>query len=220
MSYPILSSSTPISLAKGLKKSPNFDGTVLQKTAAGIGSAISLKPYPTWDFEFGMDYIEGNEAESTSVLAEFFSTYMATMGGAGLFLFTDPQDNAITDVQFGTGDGSTTKFQLSRNIGTAVDIIQNVNGIPSIYVDGTLKTSGTDYSIGSTGVVTFASAPANTKAITWTGSFYFLCRFAEETLDATRSFTINSGTDQWMIQGVKFSSEFVATTTYGTIFGS
>jgi len=58
-------------------------------------------------------------------------------------------------------------------------------------------------------VVTFVAAPANLATLTWSGSFYFLCRFTDDTVDSTRAFTINSGIDQWMIGGIKFESEFV-----------
>lgn len=214
MSYLILPT-LPLSLAKGLKKTPNFS-TVLQKTAAGISSAISLKPYPTWDFEFGLDYVQGNEGVNSNAVSEFFGAFMAAAGRGQLFLFTDPQDNAVSAMQFGTGDGSTTAFQLSRYVnGVGVDVIQNLNGTPNIYEAGTLTTPS---SISSTGVVTFSSAPASGAALTWTGSFYFLCRFAADTLGGTRVFTINNqSSDQWVFDGVKFSSEFVATSSYGKI---
>jgi hypothetical protein len=212
MSYPIMPT-MPISMAAGLKKSPNFN-TLRQKGTAGVNAAVALKPYPTWSFEFSLDHITGHEQLATSVVAQFMGTYMATAGGANLFLFTDPQDNTLTGAQFGTGNGSSTRFQLSRNIHGYPDIIQNLNGTPTIYVNGTPTTPA---SISSTGVVTFSSAPANNAVLTWSGSFFYLCRFAEDTLDATRSFTINSGIDHWMVQGVKFSSEFAATSTYGII---
>jgi uncharacterized protein (TIGR02217 family) len=204
----------PISMAAGLKKSPNFN-TVRQKGPAGVNAAISLKPYPTWDFEFSLDHITGHERLASSVVAQFIGTFMATAGGANPFYFTDPQDNTLTGAQFGVGDGTHTRFQLSRNIYGAVDIIQNLNGTPSIYVGGSLTTPT---SISSTGVVTFASAPANGAILTWSGSFRYLCRFAEDTIDSTRSFSINSGIDQWMVQSVKFSSEFApGISTYGII---
>ncbi len=213
MSYAIMPT-LPLSLAAGLKKSPNFDGTIRQKSVAGISSVTTTKPFPTWDFEFSLDHIQGQEALSTSALAKMMGTFMATQGGAQLFLFTDPQDNTITTGQFGTGDGTTTAFQLSRNINGQVDIIQNLSGTPNIFVNGTLTTPS---NISTTGVVTFSSAPLSGKVLTWTGAFYFLCRFSEDTIDATRSFTTNSGIDQWEVQGVKFSSEFVTTSSYGKI---
>jgi hypothetical protein len=212
MSY-VMMPTMPLSMASGLKKSPNFN-TVHQKGPAGISSGLALKPYPTWDFVFSLDNVTGHEHTASSVVAQFFGTFMATAGGAGLFLFTDPQDNTVTNAQFGTGNGTTTAFQLSRNIYGYPDIIQNTYGTPSIYVNGTLTTPA---SISSTGVVTFSSAPANGAVLTWSGSFYYLCRFSEDTVDAVRSFTINSGIDQWSFSGIKFSSEFASTSTYGAI---
>jgi hypothetical protein len=213
MSYPIMPP-LPISLAAGIKKSPNWN-TVRQKGPAGINSAIALKPYCTWDFEISLDHITGNEATASSVVAQVLGTYMATAGGAGLFLFSDPQSNTVTGAQFGKGDGTSKSFQLSRNIFGYPDIIQCTNGTPSIYVGGTLTAPA---SISATGIVTFTAAPAIGAVLTWNGSFYYLCRFAEDTIDATRNFTINSGVDHWMIQGVKFSSEFVGgVQTYGNI---
>jgi hypothetical protein len=203
----------PISMAKGLKKTPHFN-TVSQKTAAGMTSAVSLKPYPTWDFELDLDSIQGNEALASSVLAQFMSIYMATSGGAGLFLFQDPQDSMVTASQFGVGNGTTTTFQLSRTINGAQDIIQNWISPPSVYVNGVLSTTSL---ISNTGVVVFTTAPASGAVLTVTGTFYFLCRFAEDTIDAVRSFTRNSGVDLWDVNSIKFSSEYVSSTGSGTM---
>jgi uncharacterized protein (TIGR02217 family) len=220
MSY-VTMPAMPMSMAKGLKKNPNFN-TVFQPVAAGRGNAsIGLKPYPTWDFEFDMDRITGNEALTSSTVASFLGTQMACQGRNNLFLFTDPQDNTVAYAGSGmlnvttgaaapmgiTGDGSSTQFQLARSIGgVAWDVIQNLNGSVTVKVNGTVTTPS---SVSSTGVVTFSSAPANSATLTWTGNFYFLCRFSEDTVDATRSFTVNSGTDQWDFSSIKFSSEFV-----------
>jgi len=212
MAYPVMPT-MPLSMAAGLKKSPRWN-TVRQKGPAGINAAIALMPFCVWDFEFSLDNITGHEHTASSVVAQMLGTFMATAGGAGLFLFADPQDNSVTGAQFGKGDGTSKSFQLSRNIYGYPDIIQNVNGTPSIYVGGTLTAPA---SITTTGVVTFATAPASGAVLTWTGNFMYACRFAEDTIDATRNFTINNGIDHWMIQGVKFSSEFLPTSTYGII---
>lgn len=220
MAYTIMPT-LPLSMAKGLHKTPNFNN-VLQKVAAGRGNAsVSLKPYPTWDFEFDMDRITGNEAVSSSTVAQFLGTQMACQGSNLLFLFTDPQDYAVSYADSGmlnvttgaaapmgtTGDGVSTQFQLARSIGgVAWDVIQNLNGSITVKVNGSVVTPS---SVSSTGVVMFSSAPANGATLQWTGSFYFLCRFSGDTVDATRSYTINSGTDQWDFSSIKFSSEFV-----------
>jgi uncharacterized protein (TIGR02217 family) len=220
MSYTIMPT-LPMSMAKGLAKSPNFN-TVLQRVAAGRGNAsVSMTPYALWDFEFDMDRITGNEASALSTVAAFMGTLMACQGRNQLFLFTDPQDNSVAYGSSGmlnvttgaaapmgtTGDGTSTQFQLARSIGgVAWDVIQNLNGSITVKVNGSVVVPA---SVSSTGVVTFTSAPANNATLQWTGSFYFLCRFSEDTVEATRSYSINSGTDQWDFSAIKFSSEFV-----------
>jgi hypothetical protein len=88
--------------------------------------------------------------------------------------------------QFGTGDGTTTTFQLTRTIGGVAtgyaEPMQNINGAPTIFVNGVKKTVTTDYTVGSTGIVTFTSAPANNAVLSWSGKFYFYVRFADDTL--------------------------------------
>jgi uncharacterized protein (TIGR02217 family) len=220
MSYTIMPT-LPLSMAKGLAKSPNFN-TVLQKVAAGRGNAsVSMTPYALWDFEFDMDRITGNESAVSSTVAAFLGTMMACQGRNQLFLFTDPQDNSVAYGNSGmlnvtagaaspmgaSGDGVSTQFQLARSIGgVAWDLIQNLNGSILVQVNGSGVVPA---SVSSTGVVTFTTAPANNATLQWTGNFYFLCRFSEDTVDATRSYTINSSTDQWDFSSIKFSSEFV-----------
>ena len=215
-----------ISMAKGLKKTPHFN-TVVQKTATNKGnSSVSLMEVPTWDFEFDMDSIQGNEALAASVIAGFLGVFIACNGQNGLWLFTDPQDNTVVaanscllDVTAGSttpmavvGNGVSKLFQLGRFFGGVVgaeEVIQNVTGSTVIRVNGTTMTAGTQYSIGSTGVVTFVTAPASGATLTWSGSFLYLCRFNEDTVDATRTFTTNSGTDLWDVASIKFSSELL-----------
>jgi hypothetical protein len=170
-----------------------------------------------------MEKILGNENAPTSVAAIFQGTFIAAKSLGGLFLFTDPQDSTVSlatsgmlDVTPGSatpmavkGNGTSTQFQLARLYGgVAWDVIQFAS-VSALKVSGTAKYSPGDFSISSTGVVTFTSAPANNATLTWIGTFQFLCRFDEDTLDATRCFTTNSGSDQWDFAAVKFTSEFV-----------
>jgi hypothetical protein len=220
MSY-VICPALPLSMAKGLHKSPVFN-PVVQRTAASRGnSSFSLTPYPTWAFEFDLDAIQGNEAAASSALALFMGTYMACGASNGLFLFTDPQDSAVAYANSGmldvtaasttpmaaVGNGVSTQFQLARSFaGMAWDVLQNINGSIAVKVNGSVVVPA---SVSSTGVVTFTTAPAASATLQWAGNFYFLCRFTDNSVDSTRSFTTNSGIDQWDINGVKFASEFV-----------
>src|ERR1019366_2163057 len=121
----------PIAMSKGLKKSPMFN-SVVQRPVAGMNVvSASLTPYATWSFEFDADAITGNEALSSSVIASFMGLHISCNGKAFPFLFTDPQDNTVTQINSGMlnvtpgasqpmnqfSDGVSTRFQLARIIG-------------------------------------------------------------------------------------------------------
>jgi hypothetical protein len=80
---------------------------------------------------------------------------------------------------FGTGDGATRTFQLSRTLGGFVEPVLNVGTVTGITANGTPVASGA-YSVGSTGIVTFTTAPANSAALAWTGVYYYRCRFDQD----------------------------------------
>ena len=163
-----------------VKKRPQFR-TIKQTTASGKEVRIALMSYPIWQFELSFELLRSAAAfAEMQTLAGFFNQML---GDYDTFLFNDPTDNSVTAQNFGTGDGTTTTFQLLRTMGGFIEPIQNVNGSPSIYENGTLKTVTTDYTIGSTGIVTFAVAPAAGVALTWTGNFYFRCRFDMDVME-------------------------------------
>jgi hypothetical protein len=59
----------------------------------------------------------------------------------------------------------------------------------------------TDYSLGTTGIVTFASAPANNALLTWDGSYYYRLHFADDINEFN-----NFMNQLWELQSVKFES--------------
>jgi hypothetical protein len=72
---------------------------------------------------------------------------------------------------------------------------------PLIYINGTLKTLTTDYSAGSTGLITFVSAPASNAVLTWSGSFYRRVRFAQDGMSMDRIVS-----QMWKASGVDLVS--------------
>ena len=161
-------------------KYPQFN-TVEQKTAAFRGSTyISLAPYPIWHFEFNVPYLRGRLSDPTSAVSLVMGVIVTMRARADTFLFEDPWDKTASQAPFGIGDGVTTAFQIARPIGGAFagDIIQNLNGTPQIFINNALQTTG--FSINSTGVITFTSAPANNAVLAWSGNFYFRCRFTDD----------------------------------------
>jgi hypothetical protein len=72
-----------------------------------------------------------------------------------------------------TGDGTSGLYAWG------VQIEAGSVRTPLISTSGANVTV-TDYSIGSTGVVTFPAAPLAGAALTWSGQFYFLCNFLQD----------------------------------------
>ena len=103
------------------------------------------------------------------------------------FLFRDWADYEATDEEFGTGDGTTTTFQLSKTSSLSggspytrivrapeTGVVVKVAGVPTAASVST-----------SDGSVVFSSAPAGAASLTWTGKFYVVMRFKTDSLSAT-----------------------------------
>jgi hypothetical protein len=123
------------------------------------------------------------------------------------FVGTLASPTSATSMPIGVGNGSTTAFQLQRTlvpsaslaaaasrsyyptIGDGYEPVFVVNNTtpPSIFVNSTLKTVTTDYTINNTtGVLTFVTAPTASAIISWTGSYYWNVRLEKEQYDFSR----------------------------------
>ena len=96
---------------------------------------------------------------------------------------------AATDQVIGTGDGTTTAFQLTKTYASGTQtwirsITKPVVGTVTVAIGGTVQASG--WSIDTTtGLVTFTSPPANDTAITAGFEFDVPVRFDTDQLDVT-----------------------------------
>lgn len=152
-----------------------------QVGTSGLDVTAALWSYPIWHWTLSFSWLSSAAAIADfQTLAGFFNL---RQGIFDTFLYSDPDDNAVTAQGFGTGNGVKTAFQLVRAFGNSVEPIFNVNGAPAIYVNSVLKILTTDYTISATGLVTFTSAPANGAVLTWTGAYYFRCRFEKDSHD-------------------------------------
>lgn len=157
-------------------RSPRFS-TRTQTATSGKELTAAMWTYPVWDFKLSFEFLrESNGFTEMQTLAGFF---LARMGSYDSFLFTDSTDNAVTAQPLGTGDGTTTTWTFVRTWASFIEPIGALNGLPQIYVNGVLKTSGTDYSIVGNSVI-FVVAPGAALPITWSGSFYYRCRFKQD----------------------------------------
>jgi hypothetical protein len=158
-------------------KTPSFK-TIVQETASLRGEIrVSLTPYPIWTWDFPVNWMRGSEQDQNSTYQYLLGFFLSMGGQFSDFLYEDPYDNQIpasAPAYFGTGDGKTVNFQLVRPIGMGTDIVQNFNGTPTIYSNGQRTTP---LQMDTTGVVTFAAAPAEGAILTWSGNFYYRVRF-------------------------------------------
>ena len=157
------------------KKTPIWS-TKIQKTSSGKEMRSSYFSYPLYQFSLAYEVLrETGEAELQSILGLFNKV----QGSFDTFLYTDPNDNAVTAQQFGVGDGVTTKFQLVRTYAGYVEPVKAINGTPLVYKNGVATTLFTI----SGGYITFATAPTSGQILTWTGNFYFVCRFLQDSIE-------------------------------------
>jgi uncharacterized protein (TIGR02217 family) len=97
--------------------------------------------------------------------------------------------SAATDQAIGTGDGTTTAFQLVKAYNSSAQtwtrtITKPVTGTATVSIDGVVQASGWLVDT-ATGLVTFATAPASGTAITAGFEFDVPVRFDTDRLDVT-----------------------------------
>lgn len=172
-------------LAPEIRMMPTFR-TRTQSSVSGVEQRVALMASPLWDIT--LDYNVLRQGYGETELAQVMGFFLARQGSFDSFLLEHPDPNfsSVSAQSFGTGDGSTTQFQLVRSIGGYSEPVKNVNGAPAIYKSGVLQTVTTHYTISSTGLVTFTSPPAASAALTWTGSYYWRVRFADDKADYKR----------------------------------
>jgi uncharacterized protein (TIGR02217 family) len=164
-------------------KSPNWR-TIVQGASSGAETRIGLWSFPLWDWTLTYDFLRNDPANAHDELYTLLGFYNQVRGSYDSWLFSDPDDSSVTTQSFGTGNGSLTQFQLARTRGGFVEPVTNLSGAPTILVNGDVQSSG--YSVSATGLVTFTSPPANGAALTWTGSFYWRCRFKEDSISPSK----------------------------------
>lgn len=159
------------------------------------------RPRTRWNLTFDFLRSDATNAEWQKLVG----FYGRMMGQFDSFLFTAPDDASVTLMKFGLGDGATTAFQLQRSlvpaaswsspvtfwptIGDGFEPVNNTNSTPQIYKAGVLQVVTTDYTISSSGLVTFVSAPAAAASLTWSGSYYWRARFNTDVMETQRLVT-------------------------------
>lgn len=159
----------------GTSKTPVWK-TVTHESVSGMELRTSLMSYPRYRISLSYEVLQAGSVGDFQALIGFFN---ARRGAWDDFLWLDPADHAAVSEGFGTGDGATKVFTLSRAFGGFREPVQDFVAAPALFVDGVLQVVPADYTI-SAGRVTFVTAPGASAALTWTGQFYKRVRFARD----------------------------------------
>ena len=176
-----------------IDRMPMWD-TRTARSRSGFQRRVSEQVYPLWQITLSIEVLRDFDAAGALIsegpnLCGFFNL---RAGSFDSFLYTDPDDNAVVDQQFGTRDGTTTQFQLLRSIGVGStafpEPVQNVNALTNIKSNGVALANPADYTISATGLVTLAVPGTAGHALTWTGSYYWRVHFMDDGLPFRRIF--------------------------------
>jgi uncharacterized protein (TIGR02217 family) len=187
------------------KRMPHWN-TIKQDALSGKRTRYQLYSYPIYKYEIPLSFLR---SDSVNLEWQTLLTFInSVLGATQVWQYLDPIDNAVTSQVFGVGDGTTRTFQLVRAmIGIGDSFVEpvflpitgftvSINAVPTVAF-----TQGTS----NPGAITFNTAPASAASLTWTGSFYWPCRFDEDDIDFTRFMT-----NLWEIKVLKFSTEKLA----------
>ena len=159
-------------------KTPSFS-TKIQTAVSGKETRGANWSYPRWTFKLTYSFLKDDYTVNGD-LQQIAGFFLARRGSFDDFLYLDPEDNFVANQRIGTGDGSSTQFQLVRLFGGFVEPVWGVNGTPSIRLG---DQSETRFTVSNTGLVTFNTPPVEGTAITADFSFYFRCRFTQDSVE-------------------------------------
>jgi len=158
--------------------------TQIKESVSGMEVRASSMAYPIWEFVLQYDFLRSATAlVELQTLVGFFNQMR---GAFDDFLWAVPEDSSVTNYQFGVGNGATVNFQLTKAFGGFVEPVYNLNGAPTIKINDVTKSTPADYTISSTGLVSFTSAPAAAATLKWSGGFYQRVRFMKDQADFER----------------------------------
>jgi len=171
----------------------------VQEAISGKEVRIADWSYPRHLWELTYEFLRGAAALSEwQALLGFFNL---RRGQFDSFLYQDADDSAAVGQSLGVGDGATAVFQLVRAMGGFVEPILAPNAVSAVRLNGTAQASNT-YSVDpATGRLTFLAPPGAGVSIAADFSYYFRCRFLEDTMDFEKFMS-----QLWQAKSVKFIS--------------
>jgi hypothetical protein len=177
------------------KRTPEWS-TTRRRSASGRRFATSYWTYPITRYRVSYEFLR-----RTPTFAEFEALYgffNAMRGSLDTFLFSDPDDNTVSALQFGTGDGATRQFPFLRTIGAFSEPIGSVNVLNQVTINGTPNVL---HALIENRIINFDTAPAAAAVLRWTGTYYMRCAFVDDEMDFEKFMQ-----DFWSADGVEIET--------------
>ena len=165
---------TLIGLAWNSVWTPVFK-TKIQTAVSGKEYRSAMMSSPLYKVSLSYEFLRHGQQADLRSLVGFF---LARQGSFDSFLYSHPEDNAVTDQLLGTANGTAT-FQLCRSFGSEfLEAVQNVTSVVNVKVGGTV-VAASGYNVSATGLITFTSPPSS-GSVTWSGKYLYRARFAAD----------------------------------------
>jgi len=173
--------------------------TRVQAAISGKEVRIADWAYPRHRWELAYDFLRGAPALAEwQALLGFFDQ---RQGQFDSWLYQDADDNAIAGQSLGAADGATVVFQLVRALGGYIEPILAPNTVTAVRLNGATQAANTYTVNAATGQLTFNAPPGAGVAIAADFSYYFRCRFLEDSMDFEKFMS-----QLWQAKSVKFIS--------------
>ena len=190
-------------LAWSRHKKPGF-ATRVASHVSGREVRVALMNYPLYEFELTYNGLTSSSSGfaglGSSSLQSLMGFFLQLQGQFGTFLYTDPDDTAVTGQAFATGDGATKSFTMMRSLGGFLEPVGWVTGITNVYLNGAAQSGGS-YSLATPNTLTFTSAPGSGVVVSADFSYAFNCRFLDDQMDFEEFMS-----NLWKLDSMKFRS--------------
>ena len=163
-------------LTWGITRTPVWS-TQVQTSSSGREMRAAYWSYPIWRYSLKYELLRADARQELQQLVGFFN---ARKGSFENFLFDDPDDNKAVEQAFGVTVAGHLHYQLARSYGGVIEPVLAPKPGAVLKANGTVLNPGEHYTLGDDGRVTLNVAPAPGYVLTWTGGFWWRCRFTDD----------------------------------------
>jgi uncharacterized protein (TIGR02217 family) len=160
-------------LSWGRRRAVRWSTTVKR---AASGREYRAANWSTPVYEWQLDFELLRQGLGQAELAQLLGFVNLRRGSWDSFLYRDPHDQLATAQVFGTGDGTRTAWPLVRSFGGFAEPVRGIVEPPQVFVDGQPAAA----TVSPQGAVSFSQAPPPGSLLTWSGPYYWRCRFLKD----------------------------------------